>query len=183
MSIRALIRLGALATAMVCGGCEPVRHPPPSLSFDGLPVSGGLSDARRAGFTDCVDLDAIHIRCRRHGVMVAKTGPYDAAVDLLGSKGDGGFDQVTLWNDGDNDLVFRLASALENAGWAKCLTGDGRAGDQAIYTRQGSPVRVSMDISYWGKRRLRVIPEWNRRERRCDATIAHSVGRNSGTDR
>jgi hypothetical protein len=24
-----------------------------------------------------------------------------------------------------------------------------------------------MDLSYWGKRRLRVIPEWNKREPGC----------------
>ncbi len=164
---RTLLRVATASAVLLCAGCEPVGAPPPTVFFAGLPVSGRLGDAQRAGFTDCVDLDAIHIRCRRHGVMVEQAGPYDAAVDLAGRNGAGGFDQLTLWNDRDNDAVFRLTAALEGAGWARCLTGNGRAGDQAIYTRQGSPVRLSMDISYWSKRRIRVIPAWNRRERRC----------------
>jgi hypothetical protein len=28
-------------------------------------------------------------------------------------------------------------------------------------------VFVSMDISFWGKRRLRVIPSWRKSEARC----------------
>ena len=183
MTVRALLRIATLATALACAGCESVREPPPSVFFEGLPVSGKVIDARRAGFTACVDLDAVHIRCRRTGVIMENTGPYDAAVDLDGRNGAGGFDHLTLWNDTDNDAVFRIAAALEREGWVRCLTGDGRSGDQAIYSRPGSPVFLSMDISYWGKRRIRVIPEWNRRERRCAATVAHSVGRNSGTDR
>ena len=156
-----------LAPIVATAGCGPVRHPPPTVVFAGLPVSGSLRDARAAGFADCVDLDAVDIRCRRHGVTVDGAGPYEAAVDLHGSRGEGGFDELTLWDDRDNDAVFRLASALERAGWVKCLTGNGRAGDQAIYTRAGSPVRASMDISYWGKRRIRLIPDGDRRERRC----------------
>lgn len=179
---RRALQAGTLAAAIVAAACAPVRAPPPTVTFAGLPVSGTVSDARHAGFTDCVDLDATHIRCRRHGVMLENAGPYEAAVDLAGSSGEGGFDQVTLWHDTDNDAVFRIAAALERAGWARCLTGDGRAGDQALYTRAGAPVRISMDISYWGRRRLRVIPEWDRRERRCPPGD-HSVGRKSGTDR
>lgn len=156
-------------TVLLVAGCEPVRAPPPSLWFDGVPVSGRVDDARRAGFTACVDLDAVHIRCRRHGVMLVATGPYEAAVDLAGSDGAGGFDHLTLWDDRDNDAVFRIAAALERAGWQRCLTGNGRAGDQAVYTRAGSPVRLSMDISYWGKRRMRVIPATDPGERRCVA--------------
>ncbi len=178
---RACGRVIMLAMVVAAAGCAPAAQPPPSVSFDGLPVSGRVSDARHAGFTECVDLDATHIRCRRHGVMFAATGPYEAAVDLAGSGGEGGFDQVTLWHDTDNDAVFAAAAALEHAGWVRCLTGNGRAGDQALYTRPGAAVRVSMDISYWGRRRLRLIPEWNNRERRCVGD--HSVGRNSGTDR
>lgn len=166
---RTMVGVALLAATLLGAGCAPVRTPPPSLFFGGLPVSGRLADAQRAGFTACVDLDASHIRCRRHGVMVDQAGPFDAAVDLVGSHGEGGFDQLTLWHDSDNDVVFKIAAALERGGWVKCLTGDGRSGDQAIYTRIGSPVRLSMDISYWGKRRMRVIPEANRRERRCVA--------------
>jgi hypothetical protein len=168
-----------LAVAIAAAACTPVAPPSPSLSFAGLPVSGTVGDARRAGFTGCVDLDARHIRCRRHAVMFEAAGPYEAAVDLAGSSGEGGFDHLTLWHDTDNDAVFRAAAALEAAGWARCLTGNGRAGDQAIYTRAGIPVRVSVDISYWGRRRLRLIPSTA-----GDAACAgHSVGRNSGTDR
>ncbi len=150
-------------------GCAPVRSPPPTVFFAELPVSGSVADARRAGFVDCVDLDAVHIRCRRHGVSVEHSGPYEAAVDLAGSHGEGGFDQVTVWHDRDNDAVFRIATALERAGWVRCLTGDGRWGDQAVYTRAGSPVRASMDISYWARRRLRFMSAAHPPERPCVA--------------
>ncbi len=56
---------------------------------------------------------------------------------------------------------------MERHGWRVCFTGEGSRGDQAIYTRANAPVRISMDLSYWGKRRLRVIPEWNNRDPRC----------------
>lgn len=152
---------------LACAACQPVLKPPPTVSFDGLPVSGKLIDAKRAAFNECVNLDAVHIRCRRQGVMIEGVGPYVAAVDLAGSNGEGGFDQLTLWHDSDNEAVFKITTVLERSGWRRCLTGNGRTGDQAIYMRQGSPVRVSMDISYWSKRRLRVIPEWNQRESHC----------------
>lgn len=143
--------------------------------FGGLPVSGKLSDAQRAGFNSCVNTDAIRMRCRRHAVMLAKSGPYEAAVDLVGSDGRGGFDQVTLWHDRDNYAVYQITDALEQAGWVYCQTGEGRRGDQIIYTRKGSPVRISMDLSYWGKRRLRIIPEWNQQEPRCTPTEGPAV--------
>ena len=168
--------IAVLAITLLGGGCRAVvGRPPPTVVFAGLPVSGSAGDARRAGFTDCVDLDAVHIRCRRHGVMVRNVGPYEAAVDLAGGNGAGGFDQLTLWHDTDNDALFKLASGLEQDGWQRCLTGDGRAGDQAIYSRAGAPVRIFMDISYWGRRRLRVIPNWNRREHGCPAAAAPSI--------
>jgi len=166
-STRVRGRIGLLSVLLVCAACRPPLVPPPTVRFDGLPASGRLFDAKRAGFDDCVNLDAVHIRCQRHDVMVEGAGPYVAAVDLAGSNGDGGFDQLTLWHDSDNEAVFRITSALERSGWLRCLTGNGRTGDQAIYMRSGSPVRISMDISYWAKRRLRVIPQWNQRERHC----------------
>ena len=150
-----------MSAALLVAACQPaVRHPPPSLAFAGLPVSGSASDARRStGFTDCVDLDAVHVRCRRHGVMVdGHRAVTKRRSTSRGSDGAGGFDHLTLWHDTDNDALFTLAAALEHDGWQRCLTGDGRAGDQAVYTRAGSPVRLSLDISYWGKRRMRVIP-------------------------
>ncbi len=167
-ALRSLARIATLAVLLASAGChQPVANPPPSVAFDGLPVSGKLIDAKRASFNDCVNLDAVHIRCRRHGVMVGDAGPYEAAVDLAGSDGEGGFDQLTLWHDSDNNAVFKLTQALEASGWARCLTGNGRTGDQAIYMRKGAPVRISMDISYWSKRRVRLIPEWNQREGHC----------------
>jgi hypothetical protein len=47
------------------------------------------------------------------------------------------------------------------------MTGTDDKGDQIIYTRKDVHVRISMDLSYWGNRRLRVIPEWSKKEQRC----------------
>jgi hypothetical protein len=156
----------ALALLAGCGG--PVRPPPPPLWFEGLPVSGSLADARKAGFGGCVE-DRAKMRCRRGGVMLLGQGPYDAALDLVGSGGGGGFDQLTLWHDKDQGAVIAVTAALERQGWRSCLTGEGDKGDQAIYVLEGAPVRISMDISYWAKRRLRVLPAGNKREPGCPA--------------
>lgn len=156
----------AMALGLLAGCGGPHRTPPPPLRFDGLPVSGSLADALRAGFRNCRN-DTAGMRCRRDGVMLLGQGPYTAALDLDGSNGDGGFDQLTLWNDWDQNAVIAIGTALERQGWRSCYTGEGRRGDQAIYTHQRARVRLSMDLSYWGKRRLRVIPEWNNREPRC----------------
>lgn len=166
-AIHLLLRGGILSAAMLCTGCEPVRAPPPSLFFGDLPVSGNLADAQRAGFDICFNMDSIHMRCRRHGVMLDNQGPYEAAVDLVGSDGRGGFDQLILWHERDNNAVYKISEQLKKDGWGYCYTGTDQRGDQVIFTRKGSPVRISMDLSYWGKRRLRVIPEWNKREQRC----------------
>lgn len=158
----------ALALALsALAGCEPPPPPPPSLMFEGLPVSGTLADAHKAGFTDCYDNDAISVRCRRHGIIVQGAGPYEAAVDLAGSEGGGGFNQVTIWHDRDQYAVYTIADAFEAKGWKHCNTGDDTRGDQIIYTTRGEKVRISMDLSYWGKRRLRILPPWNTREARC----------------
>jgi hypothetical protein len=159
--IRLILRLALLSG---CGG--PDHPPPPPLSFAGLPVSGSLEDALKAGFTSCW-ADTNEMRCRRDAVTFLGFGPLNAALDLNGNNGGGGFDQLTLWHDSDQSAAIPIGVALQEQGWESCLTGDGRWGDQAIYTRPGSPVRISMDISYWGKRRIRVIPEWNNKERRC----------------
>lgn len=127
-------------------------------------MSGSLADARAAGFTDCVHPDWGTMRCRRHQVMFEGAGPYEAAVDLDGS---GGFDQLILWHGQDQYAVYKITDALDKQGWRNCSTGDGDRGDQIIYTHAAAPVRISMDLSYWGKRRLRVLPGWNTRERRC----------------
>jgi hypothetical protein len=136
--------------------------------FGGLPVSGSLTDAHRGGFTACFNPDAIRVRCRRHAVMLEGQGPYEAAVDLVGRRGNGGFDELTLWHDTDQYAVYKIRDALKQRGWRYCYTGTDRRGDQVIYTRKGASVRISMDLSYWGKRRLRLIPEWNNREQRCN---------------
>ena len=154
----------ALALLAGCGG--PDHPPPPPLSFEGLPVSGSREDAEKAGFTWCV-ADTTEMRCRKNGVTFLGHGPLNAAVDLNGRNGGGGFDQLTLWHDRDQNAVVLIGTLLERRGWRSCFTGEDRKGDQAIYTHERAPVRVSMDISYWGKRRLRLIPTWNNREPRC----------------
>jgi len=153
------------ALALLAGCDRPHRPPPPRLMFDGLPVSGSLADARRAGFTDCAS-DGNTLRCRRHDASLAGVGPYEAAVDLVGGDGGGGFDQVILWHGQDQYAVYRITDALEKQGWLSCSTMTAERGDQQIYTRKGAPVRISMDLSYWGKRRVRVLPNWSK-ERRC----------------
>jgi hypothetical protein len=99
--------------------------------------------------------------------MIRGFGPFSAAVDLRGKDGRGGFDQLTLWHDFDQDAAILLVQALERQGWRSCFTGEGMRGDQGIYTHPSASARISMDLSYWGKRRLRIIPQWNNRERRC----------------
>ncbi len=130
-------------------------------------MSGSLADAKRAGFVDCIQYDPNSMRCRRHNVTFEDSGPYEAAVDLIGSEGSGGFDQLTLWHDQDQYAVFDITDALDKKGWRNCNTGTGDRGDQNIYTHAGVQVRMSMDLSYWGKRRMRVMPNWNKRERSC----------------
>ena len=96
--------------------------------------------------------------------MFAGKGPYSAAVDLGGRDGSGGFNELSLWHDSDQNALFTVGDELERHGWTARMTGDSdKAGDQKIWTRAGVPVRLSMDISYWGKRRLRVIPEPEKR--------------------
>lgn len=149
--------LGALA----CAACQPDAPPPPNQMFAGLPVSGSGQYAHRSGFTDCLDTDAIHVRCRRHDMRVLGRGPFEAAVDLLGSRGQSGFDRLTIWSDEDQAAVYLIAATLKRNGWVYCYTGSENAGDQAIFTRPWSPFWVSVDISYYSKRRLRVFPSSN----------------------
>lgn len=169
--IKAYLCSGALFLVMLSAGCKPVRPPPPSLFFDGLPVSGNLDDAHRAGFKNCFNTDAVHMRCRRHGIMLEDQGPYEAAVDLEGGDGRGGFDQLILWHRRDNNDVFKITDALTERGWKHCYTTtqNGQWGDQAIYMHEDYSVRIFMDLSYWGRRRIRIIPEGNKKEqRRCN---------------
>jgi hypothetical protein len=154
---------------LVLAGCgrKPNYSPPIHVAFGALPVSGSLADARRAGFGDCIERNPSSMRCSRHGVTFEGAGPYEAAVDLVGSDGSGGFDELTLWHDKDQDAIFEITRTLDAQGWKSCSTGTDEKGDQAIYTHDGANVRISMDISYYGKRRLRIIPLWNKREQRC----------------
>ncbi len=166
-----IVQVAALMILCLPAACRQLRPPPSSLSFGGLPVSGSLADALHAGFTTCIDFGS-NMRCRRNGVMFEGQGPYDAAVDLEGGDGRGGFDQLTLWHDSDQSAVLAIKDELIRQGWNECFVngksgGNDNWGDQAIYTHKNSPVYVAMDISFWGKRRLRVIPTWNRRELRC----------------
>jgi len=156
----------SLLAPLLLAGCGPHGPPPPSSWFAGWPVSGSIADARRAGFTDCVNTDAISLRCRRHGVMLEGAGPYEAALDLVGGDGSGGFDQLVLWHDHDQEAVYKITDALEKQGWRHCNTGTEDRGDQIIYTKAGTAARISMDLSYWDKRRLRILPGWSK-ERRC----------------
>ena len=143
--------------AMLIAGCEPTYPPPPAYqSYAGLPVSGSLAQLRRAGFGGCTS-GTTSMRCGRRNVRWGELGPYQAAADLRGSDGRGGFDHLTLWHDQDQSAVNLIGEALKREGWKMCLTGEGRNGNQAVYTRDGSPVWVSMDLSYWMKRRLRVF--------------------------
>jgi hypothetical protein len=99
--------------------------------------------------------------------MFLGQGPYEAALDLVGSDGAGGFGQLTLWHRRDQGAVLAIADVLKRQGWRSCFTGEDGKGDQAIYSLEGSPVKISMDISYWVNRRLRVIPAGDRREKAC----------------
>lgn len=156
----------ALACAALVAGCSPARSPPPTTTFQGLPVSGNLNDALRAGFGRCLEL-ARELRCRRDNVMLLNQGPFSAALDLAGSDGAGGFGQLTLWHDHNQNAVFAITRALQQQGWRYCYTGEDNRGDQAVYTREDVSFIISMDISYWGKRRLRVLPRSSYRKVVC----------------
>ena len=158
---RSAVRAAVIVAALLLAGCssEPSVPPPHSLAYAGLPVSGSLADAKRAGFDQCLQMDGGHLRCRRAGVMLLGQGPYEAALDLIGGDGASGFRQITLWHDRDQSAVMKVGEALKQQGWAFSYTGEGGRGDQMILTKQGAPVHFSIDLSYWGKRRVRILPE------------------------
>lgn len=146
--------------ALLCTACTPDRPPPAPLLFAGLPVSGDAALAARAGFRTCFNMDAVNVRCRRQAVTVLGNGPYQAAVDLRGSRGQSGFDHLTLWHDQDQRALYSILVSLHRQGWRSCHTGTDRAGDQALFTHPDAPVRISIDISYYAERRLRILPNW-----------------------
>lgn len=156
--LRFILLYSAAAALAGCGG-DQLPPPPHTLFYAGLPVRGSLADAKRAGFDSCLQMDGGHLRCRRSGVMLMGEGPYEAAIDLIGGDGRGGFSQVTLWHDRDQSAVLKVSEALKKRGWAFTYTGEGARGDQMILVHQGAPVHFSMDLSYWGKRRIRILPE------------------------
>jgi hypothetical protein len=149
----------AAILGLVVTACTSDQPPPPPLEFSGVPASGSLALATRSGFTSCFNVDAIRIRCRKHRVLFLGQGPYQAAIDLKGSKGQSGFDHVVLWHDEDQRALYDVLVPLYRQGWRACITGTERAGDQAIFTLAGAPVWISVDISYYGKRRLRIFPK------------------------
>lgn len=146
------------AVALLATGCQPPKPPPADLTFRQLPVAGDRGTAVAAGFDRCVYVDAVSVRCRKSGVMLFGAGPYEGAVDLLGKDGRSGFDHLTIWHDTDQRALYRAIRAAAKSGWTLCYTGTDRAGDQAIFSRAGEPVRIYLDISYWGKRRIRLYP-------------------------
>ncbi|MDV3457642.1 hypothetical protein RZN05_11655 [Sphingomonas sp. HF-S4] len=147
-------------------GCDDIGPPPPELMYEGLPVQGDWQTAQRAGFTKCIEYGR-GLRCRAKAVMLKGRGPFQAAVDLLGKDARGGFRELTLWHDSDHRAALSVGDLLETQGWKLCRTGQEDRGDQEIYTKAGSPVRISIDISYFGKRRLRVLPERSQATGRC----------------
>jgi len=150
---------GAVLLALLATGCTADRPPPPPLTFAGLPTSGSLALALRLGFTSCFNMDAVRLRCRKRRVSFMGQGPFDAAVDLRGREGQSGFDHVVLWHADDQRALYDVLIPLYRDGWRACITGTERAGDQAIFTKAGAPVWVSVDISYYSKRRLRIFPK------------------------
>lgn len=156
-----------LLPLLLLAGCEARQTAPRRFMFEGLPVQGSLADAQHAGLNDCTTI-VRYVRCRADGVMFRGKGPYHAAVDVLYDDGSGGFYELTLWRDGDQIETYTVGADLAQQGWHMCRTGPNEnTGDQEIYTKPGSPVRFSIDLSYWGKRRLRIIPELGQPTGKC----------------
>lgn len=155
---RSFGRIGA-PLALLAAGCTPDYSPPPPITSLGLPISGSLALAQQSGFTSCFNTDAIRLRCRKHGVMFMDRGPFEAAVDLRGKGGQSGFDHVVVWHPDDQRALYDVLVPLHRNGWRACVTGTERAGDQAIFRKPGAQVWISVDISYYGKRRLRIFPD------------------------
>lgn len=149
----------------VLTACQPAPPPPPDRAFEGLPYTGSRAFAERMGFAPCFDTSNA-LRCRKDGVMLFGAGPYRAAVDLAWD-GAAGFRQLTLWHDTNQAALFPVGDALKARGWTLCRTGQEDRGDQEIWTKPGAPVRLSMDLSYWGKRRLRILPEERQPTGKC----------------
>lgn len=139
-----LVALGLSA----CGDAPPVDEKPiaPVAVFEGLPLSGNKATALTAGFGNCHEVMR-SMRCLKDGVMIMGVGPLHAAVDI--DKKAGRFDHVTLWHDSDQGAMLPVKQALEKVGWKSCLTTEAER-----FWKPPSPIRIAMDTSYWGKRRL-----------------------------
>ena len=161
------LRSTVLTICVLITACTsaPTPPPPPNRIFDGLPVTGSRAFAERTGFTVCVETSSA-VRCRKDGVMLFGTGPYKAAVDL-GRDGSAGFHQLTLWHDRDQHVVYAVGRHLREQGWDLCRTGWENRGDQEIWRKPGARIRVMVDLSYWSKRRVRVLPELGQPTGRC----------------
>ncbi len=150
-----------VAAVAGCKARAPENPPPAPRSFDGLPVMGDMASATAAGFGGCLEVNR-GLRCHKNGVTLVGTGPYDAAVDLLGDDGAGGFDHLTLWHPSDQGAILAVGDALKRAGWHSCLKGE-----QEDYTRAASSIRIAIDAAYWGKRRVVITDEGAEAKPRC----------------
>lgn len=151
-----------------CGG-GATRTPPPSLTYQELPIAGTLADAQRAGFLTCYE-DTTFMRCRRNGITLSGEGPYNAAVDLNGNDGAGGFDHLVVWSDRSQSALLAAGAALSREGWTTCRNGGEGAGREVVYSKPGVPVLIVVDLSYWSKRRARIFPAASTAAPHCDAT-------------
>jgi hypothetical protein len=150
--------LAPVLALTLLASCNEARHPPAAFWFEGLPVTGSLADARRAGFTNCVSHN-IDMRCRKEGVLLRRHGPFSAAVDLAGGDGAGGFDHLVLWHPSDQGALVAITTELRKEGWSECLTPGGGAWEgQAIYRRKDSPIFIALDLTYWDRRTLKLYP-------------------------
>lgn len=148
-----VLGLAALALSGCNGSAPEAAHQKPqkpSAVFEGLPLSGNRATALAAGFGNCLD-GTQGLRCRKDDVKIMGVGPLSAAVDLSVRGPDGGtrFDHVTLWHPTDQGAVLGLEPKLENAGWKSCITSV-----EERFWRPPSPLRLAIDTSYWGHRRV-----------------------------
>ena len=154
-----LARLAPCLMLVALASCGKESPPPPaSMTYGGLPVSGSVADARRAGFTKCIS-DGDAVSCRREGMFLEGHGPFSAGVDLEGEDGAGGFSHLTLWHPTDQSALVAVTGKLRKQGWSECLTPEGsRWADQAIYQQKDAPVFIALELSYWSTRKLTVHP-------------------------
>lgn len=135
-----------------CSDAPPVDEKPiaPVAVFEGLPLSGNMATALAAGFGNCHEVMR-SLRCLKDGVMIVGVGPLNAAVDIdqKAENRSARFDHVTLWHGSDQSAMLPVKAALEGKGWKSCLTTEAER-----FWKPPSPLRIAMDTSYWGKRRL-----------------------------